>query len=107
MENVAFHMKELVKIRIFDMKRSEDLRTYRRNYLWMRKNLTTKQLKFMTEKMIDEECDEFYKIYADASKSSDATGVGITDTRFCKLAIGMNSKVGGFQANFGKLNSAS
>lgn len=42
---------------------------------------------------MEESYNEHYNIYTDASKIENATGIGITDIKWNRLAIGINDKI--------------
>lgn len=47
----------------------------------------------MTDNMLTELYENYHKIYTDASKASETTGIDITDLRLNRLAIGINNKI--------------
>lgn len=97
-ENVAFEMQSLIEeiefvsttaIRPtnFEVKRNVADGALPKRFL------TSRQLKFITENMLEENYHDHYKLFTDASKTESATGIGITDLRTVQLSIGINNKI--------------
>lgn len=98
LENIGHQMRELIQEIDFNREKVDKppnlaVRLFVDRDAPPKKFLSAEQLKFMTGSMLATIYCGHYKIFTDASKSSLATGIGITDLRHNRIGIGINNKM--------------